>query len=114
MINQIISAILFFIALSFIIALFNNNLYCMVFCYKERKLWKKFIKEYQNFECVWHDDQNIKLFYSKDNKYHIYIWCNGLCSVFDEHNRCLLCDFDEKMSKIMADKLNLLLQEKKK
>ena len=108
MINQIIPPILFSIALFLIIALSNHNLYCMVFCHKERKLWKKFIKEYQNFEFVRHDNYGEKLFYSKDNKYHIYIWCNGFCSVFDEYNRCLLCDFDKKMSKKMADKLNSL------
>lgn len=108
MINQIILAILFSIALFLIIALSNHNLYCMVFCPTQRKLWKKFIKEYQNFEYVRHDNYGDKLFLSKDNKYHIWIWCNGLCSVFDEHGKCLLCDFDKKMSKIMADKLNSL------
>ena len=104
MIKQIILAILLFL----IIALSNHNLYCMVFCHKERKLWKKFIKEYQNFECVWHDNDGDKLFYSKDNKYHIWIWSKGSCSVFDEHGKCLLCDFDKNMSKKMADKLNSL------
>ena len=109
MINQIILAILFSIALFLIVALFNRNLYCMVFCHKERKLWKKFIKEYQNFECAQYNDKYVKkLFLSKDNKYQIYIWHNGLCSVFDGHDRCLLSDFDKKMSKIMADKLNSL------
>lgn len=108
MINQIIPPILFSIALFLIIPFCDNNLYCMVFCHKDRKLWKKFIKEYQSFECVWHDNYCIKLFYSKDNKYHIWIWCDGSCSVFDEHDRCLLCGFDKKMSKIMADKLNSL------
>lgn len=86
----------------------NNNLYCKFFERKDRKLWKKFIEEYQNFECVWHDNDGDKLFCSKDNKYHIWIWCNGLCSIFDEHDNCLLCDFDKKMSKKMADKLNSL------
>lgn len=66
------------------------------------------IKEYQNFECITPYDRNIKLFYSKDDKYHIWIWCNGLCSVFDEHDKCLLSDFDKNMSKIMVDKLNSL------
>jgi hypothetical protein len=80
----------------------------MVFERKDRKLWKKFIKEYQNFECIWESSQNNKLFVSKDNKYHIWIWEGGLCSVFNKHERCLLCDFDKKMSKIMADKLNSL------
>ena len=108
MIVQIILAILLSIELFFMITLLNHNLYCMVFHHKERKLWKKFIKEYQNFECVRHDNDGDKLFHSKDNKYHIWIWCNGLCSVHDEHGRCLLCDFDKKMSKIMADKLNSL------
>ena len=108
MINQIILAILFSAVLFLLIAMWNDNLYCMVFCRKERKLWKKFIKEYQNFECVRHDNDGDKLFYSKDNKYHIWIWCNGFCSVFDEHSKCLLCDFDKKMSKKMADKLNSL------
>lgn len=109
MINQIILAILFSIALFFIIALYNHNLCCMVFRHKERKLWKKFIKEYQNFECDGYNDKYVKkIFLSQDNKYHIYIWHNGLCSVFDEHDRCLLSDFDKKMSKKMADKLNSL------
>lgn len=108
MINQIILAIYFSAVLFLIIAFFNHNLYCMVFERKDRKLWKKFIKEYQNFECVLHDNYGDKLFHSKDNKYHICIWCNGLCSVHDEHDRCLLCPFDKKMSKIMADKLNSL------
>lgn len=108
MINLIILAICFSAVLFLLIAMWNDNLYCMVFCHKERKLWKKFIKEYQNFECVRYDNDGDKLFYSKDNKYHIWIWRNGLCSVFDEHDRCLLCDFDKKMSKIMADKLNSL------
>lgn len=108
MINQIILAILFSIALFFIIAVSNHNLYCMVFKRKDRKLWKKFIKEYQNFEYVLHDNYGDKLFHSKDNKYHIWIMCNGLCAVFDEHDKCLLCSFDKKMSKKMADKLNSL------
>ena len=109
MINQIILAILFSAALFLTITLHNHNLYCMVFHHKERKLWKKFIKEYQNFECDGYNDKYVKkLFHSKDNKHHIYIWRDGLCSIFDEHDRCLLGDFDKKMSKIMADKLNSL------
>ena len=80
----------------------------MVFERKDRKLWEKFIKEYQNFDRVTSIDRNLKLFFSKDDKYHIWIWRNGLCSVFDEDNECLLSDFDKKMSKIMADKLNSL------
>lgn len=108
MIVSIILTILLSTALFLLIAFCNNNLYCMVFERKNRKLWKKFIKEYQNFECVRHDNYGDKLFYSKDKKHHIYIWCDGSCSVFDEHNRCLLCDFDKKMSKKMADKLNSL------
>ena len=108
MIIQIILAILLSIVLFLTITLHNHNLCCIVFRRKERKLWKKFIKEYQNFECDWYNDKNIKLFVSKDNKYHIYIWRNGLCSIFDEYDKCLLSDFDKKMSKIMADKLNSL------
>ena len=108
MIVSIILAILHSTALFLLIATWNDNLYCMVFCHKERKLWKKFIKEYQNFECVQYDNDGYKLFHSKDNKYHICIWRNGLCSVHDEHDRCLLCPFDKKMSKKMADKLNSL------
>lgn len=108
MINQIILAIILSTVLFLLIAMCNNNLYCMVFERKNRKLWEKFIKEYQNFDRVTPIDRNLKLFFSKDNKYHIWIWHNGLCSVFDEHDKCLLCDFDKKMSKIMADKLNSL------
>lgn len=108
MINQIILAIILSTVLFLLIAMCNNNLYCMVFERKNRKLWEKFIKEYQNFDRVTPIDRNLKLFFSKDDKYHIWIWCNGLCSVFDEHGKCLLCDFDEKMSKIMANKLNSL------
>lgn len=108
MIVKIILTILLSIALFLLIAMCNNDLHCMVFRRKDRKLWKKFIKEYQNFECVTPIDRNLKLFFSKDNKYHIWIWYNGLCSVYDEHDNCLLCDLDKKMSKIMADKLNSL------
>lgn len=105
---HIILAILLSTVLFLLITMCNNNLYRMVFERKDRKLWKKFIKEYQNFECVRCDNRGNKLFYSKDNKYHIWIWHNGLCSVFDEHSKCLLSDFDKKMSKIMANKLNSL------
>ena len=108
MIISIILAILHSTALFLLIAMCNNNLYCMVFERKDRKLWKKFIKEYQNFDRVTPIDQNLKLFFSKDDKYYIWIWYNGLCAVFDEHDNCLLCPFDKKMSKIMADKLNSL------
>lgn len=108
MIVSIILTILLSTALFLLIAMCNNNLYCMVFERKDRKLWKKFIREYQNFDRVSPIDRNLKLFFSKDNKYYIWIWCNGLCSVFDEHGECLLCDFDKKMSKKMADKLNSL------
>ena len=101
----ILLVILLSIAVFLIIPLCSHNLYCMMFCHKDRKLWKKFIKEYQNFEYVRCDSCGNKLFYSKDNKYHIWIWHNGSCSVFDEHSKCLLCDFDKKMSKIMANKL---------
>lgn len=80
----------------------------MVFYPTQRKLWKKFIKDCQKFECILYDNYGNKLFHSKDNKYHIWIWSNGLCSVFDGQGKCLLCDFDEKMSKKMADKLNSL------
>lgn len=108
MIVLIILTILLSTALFLLIAMCNNNLYCMVFERKGRKLWKKFIKEYQNFYRVTPIDRNLQLFSSKDNKYHIWICYNGLCSVFDESDKCLLCDFDKKMSKKMADKLNSL------
>lgn len=104
----ILLVILLSIALFLIITLYNHNLYCAVFHYKDRKLWKKFIKEYQNFKFLWRDEQNIKVYVSNDNKYCIYIWSNGLCSVHGERHKCLLCNFDKKMSKIMADKLNSL------
>ena len=108
MIVQIILTILLSIALFLIIVFCNINLYCKIFKHKDRKLWKKFIREYDNFKYI-NEVENSKQFISKDNKYSAWIWENGYCSI---HNRktkgIILSTFDKKMSKKMADKLNSL------
>ena len=90
---------------------FSNNLFCAIFNWKERILWRKFIKDYNNFK-LFSSDNSGKEFISNCGNYVVIIWDNssfiekGLCSVHDaKTNECILSFFDKRMSKIMANKL---------
>ena len=89
-----------------------NSLYCAIFERKDRKLWKKFIKDYDNFRYVPSIYKTLgKRFISDCGNYEVIVWDNtsvgkGLCSVHDvKLDDCILSPFDKKMSKILADKL---------
>lgn len=90
----------------------SNSLYCAIFEWKDRKLWKKFIKDYDNFQYVPSIYKTLgKRFISDCGNYEVVVWDNtsfidGLCSVRDVRSgKCILSHFDRKMSKILADKL---------
>lgn len=111
MIEIILSCLLsgaFIVSISLIIITSNINLYCKIFKHKDRKLWKKFIREYDNFKYI-NEVENSKQFISKDNKYSAWIWEDGYCSIHNHKTKgIILGAFDKKMSKKMADKLNSL------
>lgn len=91
----------------------SNNLYCAIFEWKDRKLWKKFIKNCDKFRYVPSIHRALgKRFISDCGNYEVVVWDNtsvvdeGLCSVHDvKSDECILSPFDERMSKILADKL---------
>lgn len=88
-----------------------NNLLYEIFDWKDRRLWRKFIREYNNFKFLSSDNFG-KEFISNCGNYRVIIWSNssfieeGLCSIHDaKTDECILSTFDKKMSKIMANKL---------
>lgn len=91
----------------------SNSLYCAIFEREDRKLWKKLIKDCDKFKYVPSVYKTLgKSFISDCGKYEVVVWDNtsiieeGLCSVHDtKSSNCILSPFDEKMSKILADKL---------
>jgi hypothetical protein len=98
-----------FIGFYFILS--ANCVSCAIFNWKERKLWRKFIKDYNNFKLLSSDNSG-KEFISNCGNYIVIIWDNssfiekGLCSVHDaKTDDCILSTFDKRMSKILANKL---------
>ena len=90
----------------------SNSLYCAIFERKDRKLWKKFIKDCDKFKYIPTVYKTLgKCFISDCGNYEVVVWDNtsfidSLCSVHDvRSNDCILSPFDEKMSKILANKL---------
>ena len=101
---------LLFIGFCFILLSSSDNLFCAINC-KERRLWRKFISDYNNFKLLSSDNFG-KEFISNCGNYRVIIWSNssfieeGLCSVHDaKTGGCILSSFDKRMSKIMANKL---------
>lgn len=104
----------FYVALS-VFGKVSNSLYCAIFERKDRKLWKKLIKDCDKFKYVPSIYKTLgKHFISDCGNYEVVVWDNtsvsvieeGLCSVRDiKSNNCILIPFDKKMSKILADKL---------
>lgn len=78
-----------------------NYFYCEIFEYKNRKLWRKFIKDHKKFQLGGEID-GYKLFVSDDDKYHIIIYANNTCSIHTRDCKCILSNFDKIMSKKMA------------
>lgn len=93
--NVVIFAILLLIITT------TNYFYCAIFEYKDRKLWRKFIKDYKKFQLGGKID-GYKLFVSDDGKYHIIIYANNTCSIHTRDCKCILSNFDKIMSKKMA------------
>ena len=92
-------ALIFAILLLVIIT--TNYFYCAIFEYKDRKLWRKFIKDYKKFQLIGEIDKN-KLFVSDDGKYHIVVRANNICSIHTRDCKCVLSNFDKMRSKKMA------------
>jgi hypothetical protein len=88
-----------YILLSIVFA--NNNLYCAIYLHKDRKLWKYFIKNVPNFEFD-HVYRPLAMKIYKFDKYLIVCYYSeGETSIHlnDEIRDCVLCTYDQKMSR---------------
>lgn len=76
--------------------------YNYIYCHKDWKAWRYFIKNADKFQ--------IEFIISKSEvyiweQYKAVIWEDGLCSIHTEDGECIVSRFNEKLSKQMADKL---------
>lgn len=101
---------LLFIGFCFILSS-SNNLFCAIINRKDRKLWRKFIRDYDKFKFLYSDNFG-KEFISNCGNYRVIIWSNssfieeGLSSVHNtKTDECILSTFDKRMSRILANKL---------
>lgn len=101
---------LLFIGFCFILSL-SDNLFCAIFNWKDRRLWRKFIRDYDNFKFLYSDNSG-KEFISNCGNYRVVVWGNssfieeGLSSVHNaKTDECILSTFDKRMSRILANKL---------
>lgn len=90
---------------------FSDNLLRIIFDWRDRRLWRKFIRDYDKFKLLYSDNFG-KEFISNCGNYRVIVWGNssfieeGLSSVHNaKTDECILSTFDKKMSKIMANKL---------
>lgn len=80
----------------------NDNLYCVVYKRKDRKLWKYLIKNASQFKQIYETEKSIMF---KWNEYEVYARkFDELTSVHTKYE-CILSSFDTKMSKKMYNSL---------
>lgn len=98
-------AISLIICLATLIIVKNRNLYCAIFMYKDRKLWKYLIENASKFKQTYEAEKSI---WFEWNEYELLLWKNdGLISVH-KNDDCILSYYDEKMSKKMYNTLKVL------
>lgn len=98
--------IIFLALLTFaLLIFFSNDFYCAIFESADRKMWRMFISNYQDFIFI-QEVNGCKMYLSKDKKYCAWIWADESCSIHTfPISRVILCSFDDKMSRAMANKL---------
>ena len=92
-----------------LVILFNNYLYCSIFCKEERQTWRFVIDNIDKFTLTYCDDIG-KWFTWGD--YVVILWTNYECSVHLESKPvCLAGGFDKvmvkKVTKLLKDKFNI-------
>lgn len=109
MINIILIILLILFIFSIInLILLNIPTACnYIYFHKEWKTWKYFIKNADKFEFAYIAD-TIKVYTWKE--YRAIIWADGLCSIHDNNSKCIAISTNEKLSKQMARKLDMLTQ----
>ena len=89
-------------AISLIIMMFmltiitNINLYCAIFKYKDRRLWKFLIENVNNFKVIYNTQKSILLEW---DGYELFVRKNNELVSVHKNDECILSYFDEKMSK---------------
>ena len=98
-------AIILIISMVMLIIITNHNLYCVVFERKDRKLWKFFIENANNFKLVssWHNSAVLEY-----DGYKICVWYVSKSTSVHLEDECVLSNFDEKMSRRMYNTLKEL------
>lgn len=104
-ISSYVVIIILIIFMVMLIIITNRNLYCAIFEHKDRKLWKYFIKNANNFKIVGSWSNSTVLEY---DEYKIWVWHDSKSTSVHLEDKCVLCGFDEKMSKQMYNTLKEL------
>lgn len=99
-------AIILIISMVMLSIVTNRNLYCIVFERKDRKLWKFFIENVNNFKVVgsWSNSSTVLEY----DGYKIWAWHDSKSTSVHLDCKCVLCGFDEKMSRRMYNTLKEL------
>lgn len=80
----------------------NHNLYCAIFMYKDRRLWKYLIKNAYKFKQTYESEKSISFEW---NTYELILWKNDELVSVHKNDECILSYYDEKMSKKMYNTL---------
>ena len=83
----------------------NRNLYCAIFMYKDRRLWKYLIKNASQFKQTKEIEKRI---WFEWNEYELFIHKNDELVSVHKNDECILSRFDKKMSKKMYNTLKEL------
>ena len=83
----------------------NRNLYCAIFLYKDRRLWKYLIENAFQFKQTYETEKSI---WFEWNEYELFINKNDELLSVHKNDDCILSYFDEKMSNKMYNTLKEL------
>ena len=80
----------------------NRNLYCAIFLYKDRRLWKYLIKNASKFKQTYETEKSI---WFEWNTYELFVHKTYELVSVHKNDECILSYYDEKMSKKMYNTL---------
>ena len=83
----------------------NRNLYCAMFMYKDRRIWKYLIKNASKFKQTYESEKSILFEW---NEYELFVHKSDELVSVHKNDECILSHFDEKMSKKMYNTLKEL------
>lgn len=87
-----------------LIILSNNTLYCYVHQHREWKLWKEYIKNYQQFHYI-HTLHGVYVFIHESLTIKANVWEDRTCSIHYTKGGCVLSPYNKRLSRKMTEKL---------